>query len=87
MDHLAILLHSRDIDFDAKDWRVMCFPHVVNICCQHVIKEFTNVELVDAPAAAPTPTPGPSNPSNASSYEDAVRCDPIARGRNVVHVL
>jgi hypothetical protein len=82
MEHLEILLRLRDIDFDAEDRRIMCFPHIINICCQHIIKEFTNVELVDA--AAPTQTPGPSN---ALSYEDAVKRDPIARGRNVVHVL
>ena len=85
MEHLEILLCLRDIDFDAEDRHIMCFPHVVNICCQHVIKEFTNIELVNA--AAPTQTPGPLNLSNAPSYEDAVKRDPVARGRNVVHVV
>lgn len=82
MEHLEILLCLWDIDFDAEDWRIMCFPHIINICCQHIIKDFTNVELVDA--AVPTQTP---SPSNTLSYEEAVKCDPVAHGRNVVHVL
>ena len=87
MEHLEILLRSQDINFDAEDWHIMCFPHVVDICCQHVIKEFTNVELADVPTVAPTLTAGPSNPSNVPFYEDVVKCDPVAHGRNVVHVL
>ena len=87
MEHLEILLHSQDIDFDAADQHIMCFLHVVNTCCQNIIKEFTNVELADVPTAALTLTASPSNTSNVPSYEDAVKCDPVACGRNVVHVL
>jgi hypothetical protein len=37
MEELGHLLRQRDIDFDHLERQIMCFPHVVNICCQHVI--------------------------------------------------
>ena len=42
MEELAVILHARDIDLDPLDRRIMCFPHIVNICCQHVLKKVTN---------------------------------------------
>ena len=83
MEHLEILLRLRDIDFDHMDRRIMCFPHVINICCQHVIREFTNLDLVDTPELAELSL----DPVSAQSYDDAVRRDPVARGQNVTCVL
>jgi hypothetical protein len=48
MEELAKLLQSCDIDFDPLDRRIMCFPHIMNICVQHVIANFTNIELAEA---------------------------------------
>lgn len=83
MKELETLLRLRDIDFDYTDRRIMCFPHVINICCQHVINEFTNLDLIDAPE----PEELPPALVGTQSYDDAVRRDPIARGRNIVRVL
>jgi hypothetical protein len=85
MEELAKILLVQEIPrpFNAQDNCIMCFPHVVNICCQHVIRKFTNVELTDGPETAPTPLPSHNN----QSYDDAVRQDPIALGRNIVRVL
>jgi hypothetical protein len=53
MKELAKLLQDRGVDFDAVDNRIMCFPHIINICSTHVIKSFhTNsvddeIETVD----------------------------------------
>ena len=85
MVELGILLRARDIDFDHEDRRIMCFPHVVNICCQHVIAEFTNIELADAVEQTPQ-LPAP-NSATQQSFEDAVTRDPIAVGRNIVRSL
>lgn len=38
---LAVLLAQRDIPFDAKDRRVLCFPHVINLTSQCVTATFT----------------------------------------------
>jgi hypothetical protein len=85
MEELGVLLRALNIDFDHLDRRIMCFPHVVNICCQHVICEFTNIQLAetaeDFVAALPADLP------QLQSYQDAVDRDPVALGRNVVRVM
>lgn len=62
-----------------------CFPHIINICCQHVIKEFTDTDLVDAAKAFTAATPS-SHPS-AQTFAEACARDPIALGREVVQAL
>jgi hypothetical protein len=58
----------------------MCFLHIVNICCQHVIQQFINIELADAPGLALTPLPNHGN----QSYKEVVWQDPIALNQNIV---
>ena len=48
MEELAKLLQACEINFDAQDCQIMCFPHVINICCPHVITDFTNIAPTDA---------------------------------------
>ena len=85
MKELGVLLRALGIDFDHLDRQIMCFPHVVNICCQHVISDFTNIQLAetakDFVVALPAALP------QRQSYEDAVKRDPVALGRNVVRVM
>jgi hypothetical protein len=76
MEELEKILELQDIKFDAQDRHIMCFPHVINICSQHVIKKFTNTEFVDAPKEEIQV----SEPPATESYEDAVKADPIAHG-------
>jgi hypothetical protein len=45
MEELASLLNAREIPFDAKERRVMCFPHIINIICQHVIAKMSRSAL------------------------------------------
>ena len=75
MEQLERLLHKRDIDFDHLDRRIMCFPHVINICCQHIIAKFTNVAFGDLNGVAQLPSP-----ANNQSFDDAVKSNPITRG-------
>jgi hypothetical protein len=56
MEELERLLHQRDINFDHMDRRIMCFPHVINICCQHILTKFTNVNLVDIAGVTALPS-------------------------------
>jgi hypothetical protein len=83
MVELEELLLARDITFEAEDRRIMCFPHIVNICCQHAIKKFTDVSLADVPEQTPVTLP----PIDFQSFEDAVKRDPVALGRNIVRSL
>jgi hypothetical protein len=85
MEELGKLLHVRDIPFDGCDRKIMCFAHVINICCQHVIGEFTNIELsesVDDFVAEELAC----HPDH-QTFEDAVKRDPVTLGRNIMRVL
>jgi len=62
MVELDVLLKARDITFDAEDRRIMCFPHIVNICCQHTIKKFTDVALANASEPTPVAYPPSGDP-------------------------
>jgi len=85
MQELATLLQAREIDFDPLDRRIMCFPHVINICCQHVIANFTNIELAEA--AEEFVAVLPPGLSDRQTFEEAVKRDPVALGRNIMRVL
>ena len=63
----------------------MCFPHVINTCCQHVIASLTNVNLTES-AEVFVETLPPGLPDQ-QTFEDAVKRDPVALGRNIVRVL
>ena len=48
LEHLETLFEEREIfSFDAKDNRIMCFPHIINIAVQHVLKRMSKVEAPD----------------------------------------
>ena|ERR1700727_1301091 len=85
MEELAKLLQSRDIDFDPLDRRIMCFPHIINICVQDVIANFTNTELAEA--AAEFVSALPLGLPDRQTFEEAVQRDPVALGCNIVRVL
>ena len=63
----------------------MCFAHIINICCQHVISDFTNSDLAGAAEDLVTALP-PGDP-NQQTFEEAMRQDPVALGHNIVHVI
>ena len=63
----------------------MCFAHIINICCQHVIATFTDIELADAAEDFVTALP-PGHP-NQQSFEEALRWDPVALGHYIACVI
>jgi hypothetical protein len=84
MQELAILLEQRDIPFDPQDNRIMCFPHIINICVQHVIEKITNWDLADLEfddSAVPSPSP---HSKSAQSFQQAAARDPISLCRSIV---
>lgn len=89
MDELDKCLTARDIPFDAKDRRIMCLPHVINICCGHVIREFTDEELTeDSEDLDDSIICGETETSSLpQTYEEATKRDPIALGRSIVRVI
>jgi hypothetical protein len=46
LEHLEKLLKDHEIfSFDPKDNRIMCFPHIINITVQHVLKKMSLVQV------------------------------------------
>jgi hypothetical protein len=47
MKHLELLLAACELPlrFDASDRHIMCFPHIMNICLQHISDEFSAAKL------------------------------------------
>ena|SRR6266481_117012 len=63
----------------------MCFPHVINIYCQHVITNFTNVEL--AKATEEFVAVLPPGLSVWQTFEEAIKQDLVALRQNIVREL
>ena len=43
MKELQALLVKRDVVFDHANNRIMCFPHIINICTTHIVAASTQV--------------------------------------------
>ena len=85
MEEFTVLLRARDIEFDPVDRRIMCFPHIINVCCQHVITSLTNANMAN-PAQEFVAAHPPGHP-NQQTFKEAVRRDHVALGRNIIQVL
>ena len=89
MEELEILLREREIPFNAKEQRVMCFPHIVNIICQHVIAKMSGSPLPededdDEEEDQSNTNHDPPPNTNTNTRTAAYARDPIARCRKIV---
>jgi hypothetical protein len=62
-----------------------CFPHVIQICCDHMIDSITDANLADT--ATEFVALIPSADPDRQTFEEAVKQDPIALGRAVVRSI
>jgi hypothetical protein len=65
----------------------MCIPHVINICCGHIISKFTDEELIDDSEDFDDSILYDETPSSHQTYEEAIKHDPIALGCSIVRVI
>jgi len=77
LKELRILLRPHEVKFNHKENHIRCFPHVTNVCSNHIIKAFTNITLVDDTGGFITSTSGPPSDPDTQTYEEVVACDPI----------
>ena len=90
LEYLEKLFEEREIfSFDAKDNRIMCFPHIINIAVQHVLKGMSSVQAPENDNVEDL-----LDNSNADegrgigqSFEAACAQDPIARLRKIVMAI
>jgi len=78
-----LLRTTRELDWDHENNRIMCFPHVINICSTHVIEGFTQLELVDDEFDPSLP---PRDPDH-QTYDEAIARDPIVLCRAIIHAI
>jgi len=92
LQFLEKLLLEREItSFDAKDNRIMCFSHVVNIAVQHVLSKMSSVK---APENDDDDSEGLTDAANADenrgfeqTFQNACAQDPIFRLRKIVTAI
>jgi hypothetical protein len=65
----------------------MCFPHIINICVQHIVEKFTDYNLYDEGEEDDTLGIIPIASVACQTYDEAVDRDPIALCRNIVRTL
>ena len=75
MESLEARFRSRDIVFDAKDNRIRCFAHVINLCSGRVVD------------AASDGIQGTDGYSSSSSSDIPIPSNPIARARMAVQAI
>lgn len=86
MQELEHLLAERDIEFDAHDRRIMCFPHIINICVKHVL-DTNPADLADAFVGAFAGDSDDDSDEFKERYLEALENNPIALGRQIVKAI
>ena len=81
MKKLKSLLCTHDVEFDALDCLVMCFPHIIHICMTHVLKSSTDADLTAVANAWIRAFP---NEEAREAYAEAVRSDPMEKCCNLI---
>ena len=92
LQFLEKLLLEREItSFDAKDNRIMCFSHVVNIVVQHVLSKMSSVK---APENDDDDSEGLTDAANTDenhgfkqTFQNACAQDPIFHLRKIVTAI
>ena len=86
---LEELLDKREIPFHAKQNRIMCFPHTINIAVQHVLKKMTVIpddeddESLDEDPLPDSDFSSAEQRGRSQSFEEACAMDPIGKCRKI----
>ncbi|KIK14506.1 hypothetical protein PISMIDRAFT_84486, partial [Pisolithus microcarpus 441] len=82
MTHLSQLLVPRELPlgFDAKDRRIMCYAHIMNICVQHVVEAFRSPDML----AEAWDDAFDDDEVDKDEYLAAVQRDPVSLGRSIL---
>lgn len=83
MDELSHLLRKDGIEFDTINHRIPCFPHIVNICVQHILDEYSTVDLS---CLDDTFVAGPYTFKKVE-YIETLQSKVIDRARTIVHAI
>ena len=84
MKKLSELLAECGIKFDHIDRRIMCLPHIFNICSKHVVEEYTDADFAAVSDAWVNVL---GDVVNKDKYIEALQRDPIALGHDIVQII
>jgi len=85
MKELQVLFEEREIPFDAKENRIPCFPHIINIVAQHIISKFsTSVAPKTDDLFEDDDPPHPNLRGPPKSFDEARARDPLSRVRKII---
>ena len=92
LEYLGKLFLEREISsFDAKDNRIMCFPHTVNIAVQHVLSKMSSVKAPENNDDNFEDMTDVANPDEGrgfgQTFEAACAQNPISRLRKIVTAI
>lgn len=92
LEELEKLFTEREItSFNAKDNRIMCFPHTINIAVQHVLRKMSSVGAPENDDDDFEVQIGVANTDEGrgfgQTFQDAYAQDPIARLRKIVMAI
>lgn len=46
MEELSFLLGAHDVTFHPVAHQISCFPHIINICVQHILHDYLTAEFM-----------------------------------------
>ncbi|KIM54018.1 hypothetical protein SCLCIDRAFT_31420 [Scleroderma citrinum Foug A] len=84
MKKLSELLAERGIKFDHIDRRIMCLPHILNICSKHIVEEYADADFA---AVSDAWVNALGDVVDKDKYIEALQRDPIALGRDIVWII
>ncbi|KIK26369.1 hypothetical protein PISMIDRAFT_50153, partial [Pisolithus microcarpus 441] len=77
------LWQEHKIKFDPIEHQIPCFPHILNICVNHILCTYMNADFADVPL---TWTNALGEVMHKEDYVEAVTQDPILICWNIVHL-
>lgn len=83
LDEISNQLGRLGIGFHSVDHKIPCFPHIINLCAQRIINNFSSADFSNVPDSWPV---GGAT-IHKVPYVEAVKCDPIKRVRALVKAI
>jgi hypothetical protein len=85
MHELEKLLEECEIEFDPIDHCIPCFPHILNICIMHAVKNYTKADFTTVTEM----WVGALDDTlvDKEKYLEALVRDPILLSHNIVHII
>ncbi|OJA15350.1 hypothetical protein AZE42_12785, partial [Rhizopogon vesiculosus] len=93
MLELECLLGECEIEFNAQDHRIRCFPHTINICIRHILDSFSNIDPADLEDALvgtfadDSDDDGSGSGGDSDKYLKAIKHNPVELGRQTVKAI